>query len=229
MGTKKKFIKHNLPVDNYEIIDTFSLSEGDYIVCDNCGKVIRNIAVVQDSKGRRYNVGLDCAETLSGIDEYDITFWSDNFNRAKSIRAKIRNAKKKYGITPIVKNIIGEKQPFIKISGNGYYWGEGVTEEFLKKYLPELAKIARVNYEYKPIDTGDFFIESGEMYGGFKFIYELKTNERFGHKYAYAEIWKDGQMLASGSNGGNNVDACITECARLYNRAMFESGLHPII
>lgn len=149
MGTNKKFIKHNLPVEKYEIIETYSLSESDYIVCDNCGKVIRNIAVVQDSHGKRYNVGLDCAETLSGIDEYDIMYWSDNFNRSKSIRAKIRNVSKKYNITPVVENFIGEKTPRIILSGDGFFWTEAETEEFLKKYLPELAMIARVNYEYQ--------------------------------------------------------------------------------
>lgn len=229
MSTKKKFIKHNLPADKYEIVDTFSLSEGDYIVCDNCGKVIRNVAVVKDSHGNRYNVGLDCAETLSGIDEYDIIFWSDNFNRAKSIRAKIRSAKKKYNISPVVENFIGEKTLHVKLSGNGYYWSEDVTEDFLQKYLPELAKIAKVNYEYKPVDEDGFCVDNGGKIGRFTFYYELKTKEKWNYKYAYAEIWKDGQKIASGSNGGNNIAACMIECARMYNRAMFEAGLRPII
>lgn len=63
------------------------------------------------------------------------------------------------------------------------------------------------------------------------FFYEIKSKEYpWGlHQYAYAEIWKEGKMLASGSNCGRDKHACMVECASLYNRQMFNDGLRPII
>lgn len=42
-----------------------SLFDADYVgCCDNCGKVIVNIATVKDEAGKTYEIGLDCKKTL---------------------------------------------------------------------------------------------------------------------------------------------------------------------
>lgn len=229
----KKFIKHNLPVDNYQIVDTYSLGEDDYLVCDNCGKVIKNIAVVQNSKGKRYCVGMDCAETLSGITEVDIEFWNSDFVRAKSIRAKVRKYTKQGGIVR-VQNLMNTKRIYVDILKvenptclGDYYTYEEVGEEFLKKFLPELAKIAKVNFDFIPAKECSFYLVNS-MYDGYLFKKEIRTGE-YNYKYAYAEIYKDGELLASGSNGGNDGSALMSEYLRLYNKVEFEKGLKPLI
>lgn len=34
-------------------------------VCENCGRPIKNVTQLQNSKGRKYWVGMDCADTLA--------------------------------------------------------------------------------------------------------------------------------------------------------------------
>lgn len=229
----KKFIKHALPADKYEIVDTFSLGEDDYITCDNCGKAIRNIAIVKNSKGNKFSVGMDCAETLSGITQEDIDYWNDSFVRAKSIRAKIRKYTKKGAIIR-VQNMMGKNSIYVDILKvenpkrlGDYYSYEEVTEDFLKKYLPELAKIAKVNFEFIPAKECSFYLVNS-MYDGYLFKTEIRTGE-YNCKYAYAEIYKDGKLLASESNGGNDGRALMSACLNLYNKVEFAKGLKPLI
>lgn len=223
---KKTFIKRSLPVDNYTIVETYSLAKEDYIICENCGKVIHNIAIVKDSKGNVFHVGLDCAATLSGINDFDIAYWSNGFNMAKNIRAKLNKARRA-GFEISASNSYYDIDNITICYGNGR---ELVTEDFLKKYLPEIAKIAKVNNDFTPIKEESFTVENGKSYNGYTFFYCIKSKKEFWgeHLYAYAEIWKDGVLLKSGSNGGRDISSCIKECARLYNRVVFESGLHSI-
>lgn len=229
----KKYIKHALPADKYEIIDTFSLGDDDYITCDNCGKAIRNIAIVKNSKGNKFSVGMDCAETLSGITQEDINYWNDSFVRAKSIRAKIQKYKKKDAIIR-VQNTMGERYIYIDILKTDnpkrlgdYYSYEEVTEDFLKKYLPELAKIAKVNFEFTPVDRSAFYLVN-DMYDGYSFKREIRTSE-YGFKYVHAEIYKDGKLLECEETGGRCDMALIDACCNLYNKVEFEKGLKPLI
>lgn len=229
----KKYIQRALPADRYKLVDSYSLGEGDYITCENCGKVIRNIGIVEDSKGRRFCVGLDCAATLSGITESDIEYYNQGFNIAKSIRAKIRRETKK-GSDIIVRNYYYNKPGQLQIKAiNADYIGgscllEEVSTDFIKKYLPELAKIAQVNESFERIDDKAFRIENGGTFRGYAFRYQLKVNERWGHTFAYAEILKDGKVIKSGSNGGTDLNACQFECGLLYNAVAFEAGLHAL-
>jgi len=63
-----KKIIGKLPVNQkYEVIaiDYVSLEEGGGGCCDNCGKIISNIATIKNEAGQLYSVGLDCAGTMS--------------------------------------------------------------------------------------------------------------------------------------------------------------------
>ena len=234
MKATKKYIQRELPADRYKLVDSYSLGEGDYITCENCGKVIRNIGIVEDSKGRRFCVGLDCAATLSGISEWDIEYYNQGFNVAKSIRAKIRRETKK-GANIVVRNYYYTKAGQVEIvaettkgTRTSRWTLETVTTDFLKKYLPELAKVARVNTgNFQKLNDREFKINNGDTFNGYTFRYEVRRNE-YGTLYAYAEIMQNGQVLKTGSNGGDTLDSCQTECARLYNDVAFAAGMHPL-
>ena len=63
----KAIIKRKLSLDvNYTIINKkyIPLENGCAIGCDNCGKLIANIATVKDEKSNVFNIGFDCLETL---------------------------------------------------------------------------------------------------------------------------------------------------------------------
>ncbi len=53
---------------NYEVISIDYRPKGDFFAltsCSNCGKPISNIATIQDADKNIFNVGLDCAATMS--------------------------------------------------------------------------------------------------------------------------------------------------------------------
>jgi hypothetical protein len=65
--------RYNLPLDHrYNLIDTTCMGLDNYTSCDNCNRVINNVATLQDENGKKYDVGLDCATTLSLNDTTDI-------------------------------------------------------------------------------------------------------------------------------------------------------------
>lgn len=64
----KTIIERNLSLNNkYFLIDKkyipIEVSAGAYC-CDNCNKLIANIAVVRSENGNVYNIGFDCLETI---------------------------------------------------------------------------------------------------------------------------------------------------------------------
>lgn len=63
----KNIIQRSLPLNvNYTVIDKqyIPLVEGNGCTCDNCGKLIANIATVANPDGKRFNIGFDCLETF---------------------------------------------------------------------------------------------------------------------------------------------------------------------
>lgn len=63
----KNIIQRALPLNvNYSVVDKkyIPLLEGGGCTCDNCGKLIANIATVANPDGKRFNIGFDCLETF---------------------------------------------------------------------------------------------------------------------------------------------------------------------
>ena len=63
----KTIIQRNLPLDTkYSLIDKHysSLIDGNGTICENCGRLIANIATVKSGNGKVYNIGFDCLETF---------------------------------------------------------------------------------------------------------------------------------------------------------------------
>ena len=73
----KQVNRYNLPLDHkYKVIGfdyCGSLLDGGGSSCENCNRLIVNIAIVENEQGKKYQVGCDCAETLSLVDCND--FW----------------------------------------------------------------------------------------------------------------------------------------------------------
>ena len=233
MKAKNK-VRRNLPFDKYSIIDSFY--NDDCCNCENCNKALKNVAVIQNSKGSKFYVGLDCAQTLSGITDFDIYLHENNFECAKRIRSKVNKALK-LGGTLSVQNSYWSNDIEIsvtKVEHAGapidYYVCESVSSvDFLKKYLPEYAAIAKVNLNFNMIDKNERIItESNLKYKSYSFTYKYNTS-KYGYVTVEVCIYEAGVLLASGGNGGSNFDAVNTEATRLYNKVEFNKGLKPIM
>ena len=97
----KKIAQFALPhTTAYTLVDSYhtgSLLDGGGTSCQNCGKTITNVGVVQNEAGEKFSVGMDCASTLSGISDYAVYEHSHGFALVKNLSAGIRKDEKKYG------------------------------------------------------------------------------------------------------------------------------------
>lgn len=80
-----------------ESITRQNLFDADYIgCCDNCGKIICNIATVKDESGKIYEIGLDCKKTLIDkpiIDKMKLDGFMGEYN-AKEYKQQTTEAEK---------------------------------------------------------------------------------------------------------------------------------------
>lgn len=96
----KKVIQRSVPLNQrYEIVSSFyqSLEDGGGTICENCGRLITNVATIKgQSDGRMYAIGMDCAETITSIkDEWELHVAKVGFAQAKGARAAILKMIKK--------------------------------------------------------------------------------------------------------------------------------------
>lgn len=94
----KNIIQRALPLNvKYTLLSVnyLSLENGGGCSCNNCGKLITNVATVKSDK--IYNIGLDCLDALLENnnllehESYIKYIWSDKpaINKAKSLRVKL--------------------------------------------------------------------------------------------------------------------------------------------
>lgn len=127
----KRVVRRNLPInDKYTLIDSFYSSMENGCCCDNCNKVIANIAVIKNADNKIFNVGLDCAETLTNLN--GLYTAQMQFAEAKGIRAKINKANKENRIVTFENNVLGNI--LVSFSGTCSLW---LNKEFVSKYLPD--------------------------------------------------------------------------------------------
>lgn len=97
----KNVRRYNLPLDHkYTLVGIEylgSLLDGGGSSCENCGKLIVNVATVKTEQGNVYGIGLDCAETLSFTD--NTTYWKlkeaeAKHNKMMGWARKVKQAKK---------------------------------------------------------------------------------------------------------------------------------------
>ncbi len=138
----KQIVQRNLPLNrSYELIDSHYGGEGEYTICQNCNKPISNVATVKDDKGKYFDVGLDCASTLTGLK--DNPFLLDQheyyFTRANSLKAKIRKRLKEGFYVSVTHFISHEGESkymvdFVSKRGRGYGW-DSLDADLFEKYL----------------------------------------------------------------------------------------------
>lgn len=67
LGVVKRIIQRNLPLNvKYILTDKkyIPLEQSFGLCCDNCGKLITNIATVKNENGDVFDIGFDCLETI---------------------------------------------------------------------------------------------------------------------------------------------------------------------
>lgn len=122
----KRIIARNLPIsERYEIKRSYHTGGLENAqCCANCGRPIVEVAVVGDSQGNEHAVGMDCAETLSGVSS-DFVFQTVHkaaFVDAKTFAAALRKARK---LAPIGAVVVSRYEP-----NTGYFKQGGFTVEF---------------------------------------------------------------------------------------------------
>lgn len=96
----KRVIQRNLPLDTKYILNEvtyLSIEDGGGHSCDNCGKLITNIAHISTTHGKQFSIGLDCLDSIlenNNLLEHESYIqyqFSDKpaIQRAKSLRSKI--------------------------------------------------------------------------------------------------------------------------------------------
>lgn len=94
-----KPVQHALPHDTtYRLVRSFhtgGIENG--VPCQNCGKLLSNVAVVANAAGESFQVGLDCAATLSTVNPFEFDKATDAFNTGKKVRAALLKGAKVYG------------------------------------------------------------------------------------------------------------------------------------
>lgn len=131
----KSIIRRNLPLnDNYIIVDSFYTGGMENAcTCDNCNKLITNVATIKNSKDVQFHVGLDCAETLTNLMGLDSVRFE--FAEMKALVAKANKAKKE---SEIMFSILPSGKLLCEDSKNLLFT---VNYEFAVKYMPQYLKL----------------------------------------------------------------------------------------
>lgn len=139
--TAKKVIARALPINTtYKILSSYYLSieEGGGRCCENCGRLITNIAEIESKEGNKYLVGMDCAGTLSGISgNFDFEYiHKANFAAAKAARAAIVKAIKQGKVKNLTASSSINTGNFYKEIGAGMWEYEFISGGYNWKQYP---------------------------------------------------------------------------------------------
>jgi protein-arginine kinase activator protein McsA len=223
-----KVIRRNLPINTtYKLIDSYYtggvIDNPDY--CENCGKVIANVGILQNTEGEKFHVGMDCAATLSGIknsDEYEETM--NNFQAALAVRTKIKNAKKKYPNGVLTANNSHTGNVNISFSEKGDWQTVFSTTQpykFIKKYLPEIAELIsnKDKNEFVPKykDSDDFGFDFSKITQP-----RLRQNDYSFKIDNYDIEIKDMQSTATSGQVNDHIDIYINQNGKnLYHNSTY--------
>jgi len=145
----KRIIARALPVDTtYRLVNVDYAGEGDasFWQCENCGKMIKNLCTVESGTGKRYIIGTECCDRLTGIEPSDTKEAKRILRILKSIRKKIIEKKNDNNFCCLID-----------------YWKNGSTGESgcTIRYMSKKA------YENDNVVMGSFAVSG---VGGFKSI-----------------------------------------------------------
>lgn len=206
-----KVRRYNLPInENYKLIDSFYTGGLDNAtVCDNCGKPIANVAVIKNSKEELFNVGLDCAETLTNLE--GLYSAKMDFEELKSIQSKIRKLQKEGKEISYEININGDLA--VKTDDYTVLTKDIIfANKYLKKYIDEVINPEKIGFSYvdknitipfeyfKPSENLNFNkkwnIDDYNVVVSVKPYYRMDTNEISGYD-PYLDVDLDGNNIYS--------------------------------
>lgn len=104
---KKNAKQYLLPLNiKYEIISARYGDAMDLTTCDNCNKAIKNIVHIKDENNVHHNVGLDCAKTLSQIEEKHLKTVETYFKHATNARNSFNKVKRESVLCEISSELV---------------------------------------------------------------------------------------------------------------------------
>lgn len=86
--------KYNLSHETqYKVISSnyLSLENGGGTSCDNCNKIITTTVLIEDTEGKQFTVGQDCALTLADIGKLDENKIKDTVKRCKKFYKELEH------------------------------------------------------------------------------------------------------------------------------------------
>lgn len=149
---------------------TGGLEDGSSVCC-NCGRVITNIAEIQDDQGAKFDVGMDCMETLTSVLKNPMFFDQKmaDFKEAKRIHNKVRSVAKKNPGENLTLFILKSGRVVFKC---GYSF-EFPELHFVQSYLPQYCQLI-VNPELIDLDFDRLNMASVGVY---KIIHTALRNQ----------------------------------------------------
>jgi hypothetical protein len=139
----KNIIQRKLPLNiKYFVVDKkyIPVLDGEGTCCDNCGKIIANIATVKNENGGLFIIGFDCMETLlinnKLLSQEDI----ESYEKTKKMISKIirfsKTIKEVLSKHPFVTGILFEKSTY-QTDYQTFYWlknneSEGRDNDYVK-------------------------------------------------------------------------------------------------
>lgn len=143
----KQLIKRRLPLDvKYIVTDKryIPVLDGGGCTCDNCGKLIANIATVKSINGN-FNIGFDCLETFllnnSLLDGFNL----EEYEKVKSMIPKVIRFSKN------IKEVIGKCQSVTGLLFETPMFGDFFTFYYLHNGMKESR-----NNDYVKLKNMDF-------------------------------------------------------------------------
>lgn len=142
-----------IPKQEYELVNVCrqTMEEGTPLICDDCGRVIFNIATIKGKMdGKTYNVGMTCVKKLLNKTIYfnfetmldyerQVSLWNEAWNTRKWIdkqqKQKEKNGQKPYVLTLCEYYSETDKCVYIYVNLQGERLGDhGSTKSIRKEY-----------------------------------------------------------------------------------------------
>lgn len=138
--------QHNLPLTRKYTLVEVNHYDGPEVVCNNCGRMLSNVATIKDCAGMVHYVGVECMATLTydnGIDGSDMCIGMKEYF---ALGARIARRVKQYincGVTVKEYTFTSEKHVHQQIGaicvgygrGNGWHTYTPDESVIIKQYL----------------------------------------------------------------------------------------------
>ena len=136
----KAIIQGNLDLSKkYNIVGTFYLKNDDFSVCEDCGRVIKKVAIISDGL-HKYHIGFDCLQKILSTNKIlSNVFEMDTYKDGIATMIKIANYTAKNECSDIkVSEYNG--QVCVGVKANGFYkmfYSSVLNKSSIDKFISE--------------------------------------------------------------------------------------------